>query len=116
MRFIADENISPLTVEFLISPGHDVLRVSDVMRGSRDEEIVDFVIREDRTIITLDMDFGRMYYFSKRGAVRIVVVREHPATVENVNAALAKFLSSVGIEKAGACLVILDKKRIRIRK
>lgn len=114
MRFIADENISLRTVEFLISLGHDVLRVSDVMRGVRDEEIVDFAIREDRTIITLDMDFGRIYYFSKRGTVRIVVVREHPATVENVNAALATLLSAA--LDSGACLVILDKKRIRIRK
>jgi predicted nuclease of predicted toxin-antitoxin system len=60
MKLFADLHISPLTVTFLRSLGHDVVRVTDVLpANASDEEIVEQARRDSRIILTQDLDFSR---------------------------------------------------------
>jgi predicted nuclease of predicted toxin-antitoxin system len=111
--------LSDETVELLKGLGFDAKAVgrSD-FRGHDDEEIVQLAETENRIIITLDLGYGSIYYFSKKGVVGMIVLRVHPATVENVNSVLKSFLEKVDLEKGQLtkCLIMLDKKKYRIRK
>ena len=61
MRLLADLHISPLTVTFLKSLGHDVVRVSEVLPiNASDEVIIDQARRDSRIILTQDLDFSRI--------------------------------------------------------
>lgn len=59
MRILADLHISPHTVDFLRSLGHETVRVNEVLPvTSPDEVIVDLAQSEGRTILTQDLDFS----------------------------------------------------------
>jgi len=113
-KFLIDENISPKTQQFLTELGFDVALLR--LRGITDEEVVTQAIEQERIIITLDLDFGEIFHFHKRGEVGIIVLRMVPPTVENVNTALKRFLSSVNMETHERSLIILNKRKYRIRK
>jgi hypothetical protein len=57
------------------------------------------IVSKWKIIITHDVGFGSMCYFSKRGKVGILILRMHPPTVEEVNSILVDFLSKVNSEK-----------------
>lgn len=121
MRFLLDENISPETADILTNKGHDVLAIIDSeYRGIADEEVVNLAQREGRIIVTQDLDFGDIYFFSAHGELGIIVLRKKGIqTVESINAMLSKFLDSnelkeLGEERLLCSLVIVDDKKIRI--
>jgi predicted nuclease of predicted toxin-antitoxin system len=116
MKFLVDENISHRTLKFLKELSYDVKGVPEHLKGSDDETIVNLAIEDDRFVITLDLDFGRIYYFSKREGVGIIVLRIRLPTVERVNPVLENFFRTVNLEEFGKCLIILDEKKFRVRR
>jgi predicted nuclease of predicted toxin-antitoxin system len=58
MRIKLDENLHPDVAGLLKTNGHDALTVWDQnLRGSSDTTIASVVQREDRVLMTLDLDF-----------------------------------------------------------
>jgi predicted nuclease of predicted toxin-antitoxin system len=99
--------------------GLDVKAVAETgSKGCEDNEIVVLAEAENRIIITHDIGFGSIYYFSKRGQVGIIILRIHPPTVEEVNLILMDFLSKVNLEKKNLTknLIIISRKKYRVLK
>lgn len=116
---MADENISPETINLLRNLGHNVKAVAQTnLRGHEDFEIAALAEKENRIIITQDIGFGSIYYFSKREQVGIIIIRVHPSTVENVNPIIANFLASEDLDKnnLNKKLIVLDRKKYRVLK
>ena len=58
IAFLADMNISAVTVASLKQVGWDIVRVSDALNPKADDlEIIAFAIKTNRIIITYDLDF-----------------------------------------------------------
>lgn len=87
-------------------------------KGHEDEEVVALAESENRVIITHDIGFGSIYYFSKRGKVGIIIIRIHPPTLEDVTPALIKFLCKVDLDKKKLTrsLIVLNRKKYRVLK
>lgn len=69
VRFLADVNLSPLTVTAPAKDGMDIARVSDVLpANASDETILDLARREERVVITQDMDFSALLALGGRAA------------------------------------------------
>ncbi len=118
-RFLADENISLLTVRHLRKLGYDVKDLSkEGKTGLTDEQLVNLAEKEERMIITFDLDFGEIYYFAAKTHVGIIVLRIRPQTIEHANEVLERFLKSRMIkeENLEKALIIVDEKRVRFRK
>lgn len=62
MRFLADENIDPVTVDALRDSGHDVAWIMTDAPGSPDEGILTRAGLEDRILLTYDKDFGELVF------------------------------------------------------
>ena len=61
LRFLADMNISPLTVNVLADEGMDIVRVSTLLPPSAsDESILGLARRQGRVVITQDTDFSAL--------------------------------------------------------
>ena len=59
--FLADENIHPEIVAYLISKGFDVTTVKEHgLRGRSDEEVLEFAHEQNRVVLTHDSDFGAL--------------------------------------------------------
>lgn len=86
------------------------------MAATEDDRLIEYAIRENRVIITLDVDFGEAYYLSRRGEFGVIVARVRPATVEKITATLTNFLKSVDLQKQGLSrsLVVIDERRFRV--
>lgn len=95
MRLLIDENLPLEISEFLEEKGHDVKKVRDIAKGSEDERIVKIALDNGRDILTLDLDFGHIYYFSRRGELNILVLRPNVLTVSNLKRILEESLDII---------------------
>lgn len=117
LSFLADENISPESAEYLDSLGYSCYSLRrDGPRQLKDREIAALARKEARVILTHDLDFGEIYYFAERGSVGILVLRLHHQTVEAVNQVLGRFLKSgaVSDDQLQHSLVILSETTYRV--
>ena len=119
LRILLDQNIPPSVCEFVRGrkPSWEVRHVNDVgLRGATDDIIFRWAQKDGSLVITFDEDFAdaRMYPIgSHAGVVRI---RVWPTTVENTQAALARLFDAVTDEELPESLVIIDQRRIRMRR
>ncbi|PIV23656.1 MAG: hypothetical protein COS40_03615 [Deltaproteobacteria bacterium CG03_land_8_20_14_0_80_45_14] len=111
--------MSPQTVKLLRKLGYDIKGAAEAgLKGCDDDDVVNLAARENRIIITHDLGFGSVYYFSKRGQVGIIILRIDPPTVEEVNHILQNFLKRVNLEKEKLtkCLIMLNRRKYRVLK
>ena len=116
MKILADLHIAPRTVEHLRRLGHDVVRVGDVLPpGTSDEGIVAAATREQRVVLTQDLDFSDIIALSGSTQPSLLTLRLSSSRVEHVNAVLEKLLPVVEQELLAGAIVTLRDGRIRRR-
>lgn len=86
LEFLANMNISPLTVKELKKLGWKVIRIPEVMSvKSKDEEILEYARTYNKVVITQDLDFSMLLALSgyRRKGVRVIFLRAHcpPVTI-----------------------------------
>ena len=74
MRILADENIHEQSVALLPEEGHDVRWVVETDPSTADFDLLELANREERTLITFDMDFGELVHKHHLSAPRGVVL------------------------------------------
>src|SRR5437763_9583307 len=76
MRFLANENFPLDAVEAVRQLGHDVAWIRTDAPGSKDRDILARAVREQRTLLTFDKDFGDLaFQFGLPAACGIVLFR-----------------------------------------
>jgi predicted nuclease of predicted toxin-antitoxin system len=89
MRFLANENFSLDAVEAIRRIGHDVRWIRTDAPGSKDREILNRAVAEDRILLTFDKDFGDLaIQFGLPAKCGIVLFRLHASS----SAALANMI------------------------
>jgi len=93
VRFLADMGISQSTVSWLRGKGHNVthLREEELHRMS-DAEITEKGRKEERIILTCDLDFGDIMAASGGICPSIIIFRLEDQRPRNVNRRLAQVL------------------------
>lgn len=80
MRLKLDENMPRQLAEALNGIGHDAHTLADeCLLGMSDDIVWDAAIREERLLLTLDRDFGRLAT-SSTGHFEAIVLRPRDAT------------------------------------
>jgi len=62
MTFLADENFPQKSVQLLRKSGLDIKSVGVNDPGVTDEDVLNLAIREERTILTFDRDYGELIF------------------------------------------------------
>ena len=91
MRFLADENFRQDVVHWMVSHGADVRSVS---KQSSDKSIADACKKEDRVLLTNDIDFAMTLRFRPSEYPGILVFRMHPPSFAKFKIALEQFLNT----------------------
>ena len=77
MKLKLDENLGHRVRRLFTEAGHDVHTVFDEdLSGAPDEEIFEACIREERTLITLDHDFGNILRFAYQDSPGIAILEK----------------------------------------
>ena len=117
MRFLADAGISPKTVEFLNQLGHDTVHVRELgMQRAVDHEIIDRARREDRIVLTFDLDFGEILALGVQDRPSVILFRLQDETADSVNRRVAPVLRDQREALESGALILVEEARYRLRK
>ena len=114
MKLLADEHIERELVDWLRATGHDVLWVAQSMPSAPDPDLIDVAVREDRVILTKDLDFGELIFRAGsrvRGLILLRLATRNPAQ-------RLELIRTMWPEIESRCLghlVVLSPHRIRAR-
>jgi len=117
MRFLIDENISPLVAEALRQQGYDAQHVREIgLKGQPDPEIMAYARQRCRCLITLDEDFANLRCYPLGTHAGIIRLRLKFAPSSAVIKCLTQLLPQLPTDflKKGS-LVISDGATYRIR-
>lgn len=110
MRFLADMGISPRTVAFLTSLGHDAVHLNEQgLHGRPDPEILEKARHEKRILLTHDLDFGELVSTGEARLPSVVVFRLRNMQPDRVNLYLKDTISKYeSLLEAGAILSVAE--------
>ncbi len=102
--------------QLLRSAGHDALTVIDqTLGGEGDRRIVDVCNDEDRTLVTLDMDFSDQRTYPPEQHHGLVVLRLRRQDKYHVLEIISKLIPILESEEIIGRLWIVEENRVRIR-
>ncbi len=109
--------ISPRTVAFLRSIGHDTVRLDE--RGLErfsDREIISCAVSEGRVVLTFDLDYPALLALEPENRVSAVILRTACADPNWINARLKNCLPLMDEALQEGAVVVVEDARLRIRK
>ncbi|MHB1033559.1 MAG: DUF5615 family PIN-like protein [Pirellulales bacterium] len=116
MRFKIDENLHAEVADVLRAHGHDAQTVFDEgLRGHSDAEIAAAACREERVVLTLDLDFGNIREYPPdqyRGLIVLRVADQSRRHVLHVMDRVIAVLNSAPLDRH---LWVVSEGGIRIR-
>jgi predicted nuclease of predicted toxin-antitoxin system len=116
VRFKIDENLPIDVADSLRLAGHDALTVFDQrLIGEADSRILDICQEEERTLITLDLDFSDVRSYPPQEYFGLVVLRLHRQDKPYVLETIRRIISLFEQEQIERRLWIVEENRIRVR-
>jgi predicted nuclease of predicted toxin-antitoxin system len=116
MRFKIDENLHPSVAELLTSRNHDVHTVYDEgLRGCEDIHLAEHCHKENRVLITLDLDFSDIRQFPPAAHAGFIVLRLADQSRLHVLKIMTRILDLISCEPVAGRLWIVSEGGIRIR-
>lgn len=118
-KIIIDQNISIEIAQWLtiIKPEWEVYHTSQVgLSAESDRKIFDWAQAQQAIIITFDEDFADQRTFPVGRHCGIIRLKVWPTTIEETKSALNRLFSEFKEKDIDKALVIIDRKKIRVRK
>jgi len=118
-KFLIDENLSPLLSNYLRSLNYNAQAVREIgLKGKSDEEIIKWIQKNKRVLITADLDFGEFFYLNSFGQIGVIILKSKSQKLGSFKEIInylhkEKILKGKKLEKS---LVIATKGKYRIRK
>lgn len=118
MKFLIDNNLSPLLADALKAAGHDAVHVRDFgMQAAPDEAVLERARTEERILISADTDFGGLLSRSRAVNPSVVLIRRLVGrrAAEQAAIILAN-LDQVAEDLAAGAVVVLHEELLRVRR
>lgn len=116
LEFLANMNISPLTVEKLRQHGWNIARIPEIMDGnSKDKEVLAYARDNNKILITQDLDFSMLLAvggYSKPSVINLRLEKAHP---EYVTARIMEVVPALAKELEEGVVVSVDETSARYR-
>lgn len=106
LRFIADESCDFAIVGSLRRGGYDVVAVSEFARRSDDRDVMELSLREERILLTEDLDFGRLVFAGRMQTPGVILIRYPGNARQAVGQAIMDVVQRHGERLIGAFVVV----------
>jgi predicted nuclease of predicted toxin-antitoxin system len=116
MKFLADMGISPRTVDFLTKLGYDATHLySEGFERLPDPDILAKALREERIVLTHDLDFGELVAASRSKLPSVITFRLRNMHPDRVNGYMTEIIEKhEDVLEQGAVISITEGK-LRVR-
>ncbi len=116
MKFKLDENFGRRTANIFREAGHDVHTIHEEnMAGASDEQVYDHCIKEQRCLVTLDLDFSDVTRYQAHNTGGIIVIRlPRNPSLEALQTLVRQCLQALQKTDAHRQLWIVEPGHIRI--
>ena len=115
MRFLCDECCLASIVRGLRADGHDVVWAAQAYATESDEFLLDVARRENRIVVTDDLDFGELCVRRALPDPGVILLRYAPAEIPDLPTRMRRVIAMRGERLAGHFTVVMAGK-IRFRK
>jgi len=116
LKLNLDENLSRHLKPVLAGLGHDVLTAADENLLSRpDTEIAAAASKEERMLLTLDVEFADLRKYPPGTHPGIILFRPPSFGPLSVNTFIADFIRSADVSRFASCVAIVDPAHVRVR-
>jgi predicted nuclease of predicted toxin-antitoxin system len=117
LRFIADMNLSLLTVNALRRDGWDIVRVSDFLpANATDDAILAWARRPDSVLVTQDLDFSTLLALEGFSRPSLITLRLSDTDPDVVTSRLRRIIAQVEQALREGSAVTVDDTNVRIRR
>ena len=115
MRFKLDEHFDARLAALVAEGGHDVeTLIREGLAGADGDAVYDVCRREERTLVTLDLDFSNPLRFPPGVTEGVVVVRPPRNVLPMIRSTLASALPDLRSRSLKGRLWIVEPGRIRV--
>lgn len=116
MKFLADQDVYAITIAFLTSRGHDLVRAVQLgLAQAADSELLRVAHEQQRIVVPRDRDFGALVFVQGSGP-GVIYLRILPSTQNAVHAELERVLTLYSEQELQASFVVIEPGRHRTRK
>jgi predicted nuclease of predicted toxin-antitoxin system len=118
VRFLVDENLSPLLAASLRDAGHDAVHVRDLgMAHDDDVTVLAYARTDDRVLVTADTDFGGLLAGSGEHLPSVILLRRLQGRRAAVQAQhLLEHLEDLEVDLEAGSVVAFEDVRLRVRR
>ena len=118
MRFLIDNNLSPVLAEILRAAGHDVVHLREIgLQAATDDVVLARARTEERVLVSADTDFGTLLARSGAKSPSVLLMRRLVGrrAAEQAATILANLPATSADLEDGAVVVLTDEW-VRIRR
>lgn len=117
MRFLVDNNLSPLLAEHLANAGHDAVHLRTYeLQAASDPDVMDRARREHRVLVSADTDFGTLLAQQRATTPSVILLRiGNGRRAAQIAELMLINLSTVQDDLDAGAVVVIDDERIRVR-
>ena len=115
MKFLLDMPVSVTLLDVLETYGYEGVHAHQIGKDrAADSELLEIARREDRVVITADLDFPRLLALSSATGPGLILFRGGNYTDVEMCDLLERVLKSVSPETLAFSICVVDRKRIRV--
>lgn len=116
MKLLANENIPYESIHYLKAKGYDILSIGMDNPSITDEAIMNIAIKDERTIITFDRDYGELIFnHNYKPAKGVILLRLIYFKPDEPGFIIEEIINNKDLDLTQA-LTVVDKNGIRQRK
>ncbi len=116
MRFLIDMPITPKAVAHLQAAGHDAVHASSIgLSGVSDSDVIEVARRDQRVIITADLDYPRLLALARAEGPGIILFRGGSYSDNEMLALLDRVLARAWTLDLERSITVVDRTRMRRR-
>ena len=116
LEFLANMNISPLTVEGLRKIGWNIIRVSEILdKKTKDIEILTYAQDHNQVIVTQDLDFSTLLAVRGFKKPSVINLRFGDARPDFVRDRIIEIVSEMEKELEEGIVISVDETSARYR-
>lgn len=116
LRFLADAQISPLTIRDLRTQGWDIVRLPEALdQRSSDTQVLASARQHGRVVVTQDLDFSALLAVGGHAGPSVITLRLENPRPRLVTRRLLDVVSALEEELSEGSVVAADETSVRYR-